>query len=425
MMLKKMEILCCILFLTFNNIGCKDEAVKPNSSQSNIYKQVPFTLDSIWRSYLDENKMETFSINPILNSNNDILMSAWGSSSKSEIFKLYDGVTGSLKWQWSDYYRKEEIFNDERHIVINDALILCSHNATYALDILTGQTIWKHYADTMYGEPFIFKDEDGYIYHSFTGEHGNATCYIFRTKYDQLKWELVCSYNDTISFNRMGSTSIAFSKNSKGEKIMIYTLYLVSAQNKTMSRVCGFNMDTKQTEWVKDYTDKYIEFRVCKMASSVNRVYTFAVNGATWYLVAINATDGSIAWDNVLPDFGVSMHLYKDNIVALCNGSSPINCYNQNNGNLVWQQNFTPADIAKLNFTFGDANVFKNYLFSTQCSNLLVLNLDNGSVVFNKQVALPEGCLQYGIAINEQKRWFYVQDRYNVLCYKLPVEVKY
>ena len=54
-----------------------------------------------------------------------------------------------------------------------------------------------------------------------------------------------------------------------------------------------------------------------------------------------------------------------------------------------------------------------------------MLNLDNGSVVFNKQVALPEGCLQYGIAINEQKRWFYVQDRYNVLCYKLPVEVKY
>lgn len=81
--------------------------------------------------------------------------------------------------------------------------------------------------------------------------------------------------------------------------------------------------------------------------------------------------------------------------------------------------------ITILIFGFDDANVFKNYLFSTQCDNLLLLNLDNGAIVFNKPVSLPQGCLQYGVAINEQKRCFYVQDRNKAICYKLPEEVKY
>jgi hypothetical protein len=81
--------------------------------------------------------------------------------------------------------------------------------------------------------------------------------------------------------------------------------------------------------------------------------------------------------------------------------------------------------LADINFTFGDSKIFKNYLFSTQCDHLLVLNLDNGSIVYFKDISLPNGCLQFGLEINEEKRCFYVQDRMSVVCYKLPDEVKY
>ena len=417
--MNSIKLTCYFLFILLCSSKCKKDDIthSPNISVSKL------TLDTIWSKPL------SFSINPILNSNKDILMSNTFSSPNGEIFKLYDGNNGNLKWQWCDYVRPEQYFNDEGHLQINDALILCSHNATYALNIVTGQTLWKHYSDTMYGEPFIFKDDDGYIYHSFKGENGNATCYFFRTKYDKLNWELVCEYADSINYKNMSCSAIALSVNSKGEKLMIFSAYLVSPENKTMSRICCYNISLKKYEWIKDYTNTYAEFSVSKILEANNKVFTFVMQGSYGILTAINILDGSISWQQQLPEYGKQMFLYKDNIIVLSDEGGDIEsaytlCFNQNNGSKIWNIKLDRT-YGSIDFNGGDANIFKNYLFSTQCGNLLVLNLDYGTVIFNKQVALPEGCLQAGVAINEQKRFFYVQDRYRVVCYKLPEEVKY
>jgi outer membrane protein assembly factor BamB len=142
-------------------------------------------------------------------------------------------------------------------------------------------------------------------------------------------------------------------------------------------------------------------------------------------LVAFNVKDGSVAWEKKLPNFGVGIYLYKNSIIPLCNGGNPVTAYDLNTGNVVWQQNFTDDQLSNLNFDLSDSKVFKNYLLSTQCDHLLVLNLDNGSIVYFKDISLPNGCLQFGLEINEEKRCFYVQDRMSVVCYKLPDEVKY
>jgi outer membrane protein assembly factor BamB len=418
--MKKYYTVGYILFIILSSSKCKEEASPlPNPNPWGYHTPA---LDTLWTAPLG------FGITPKFTSNKDVLMSEVFTNAQGEKFKLFDGNTGKLKWEWADYLKVEESFSGGSHTVVNDALILCGRNATYALNMLTGQTLWKHLMDSMSGSPQIYKDEDGYIYHGFDGKNGS---YIFRTKYNEPKWELVCSYNDTFIFDKYDITPLAFSQNNKAEKIMIFTLYLeynANGKRMTKSRVCGYNLNSKQYEWKKDYTDKYYEFRVCKMASNAGKVFTFSVYQDKWYLTAINANDGSIAWDKTLPNFGVSMHLYKDNIVALSGGSSTVFCLNQNTGAVVWETPFVYKDDASypnMNFAFDDANVFKNYLFSTQCDNLLVLNLDNGAIVFNKPVSLPQGCLQYGVAINEQKRCFYVQDRNKAICYKLPEEVKY
>jgi outer membrane protein assembly factor BamB len=412
------------LILILTNSKCKEEVIKPPPNINPYFK--PSFLDTIWRSYIGG-----FSNNPILNSNNDILMSKTYGNSQGEIFKLFDGATGKLKWEWADYFKPEEYFNDESHSVIKDVLVLCARNNTYALDMLTGKTIWKNKMDSISGSPQIYKDEDGYIYHGFSSKTQASTYYIFRTKYNEGNWELVCTFKDTLIVDRVIGTSIACSKNNKGEKIMVFTLYMdftINGERGINIKSCGYNLITKNYEWEKDYTNRFYEFSVCNMHSAEGKVFTFANYSGNWYIVAINASDGSIVWDKVLPDFGVSMHLYKDNIVVLSNGSSKVLCLNQNTGTVVWETPFVyhnDASYPNMNFAFGDANVFKNYLFSTQGSNLLVLNLENGNIVFNKQVALPSGFLRDGVAINEQKRWFYVGDQVSVVCYKLPDEVKY
>lgn len=75
--------------------------------------------------------------------------------------------------------------------------------------------------------------------------------------------------------------------------------------------------------------------------------------------------------------------------------------------------------MSYLKFEYGSDVVYKNYLISNLCK----LNLDNGHIVFNKQVALNEGCLQHGVVINQQRGVFYVEDRKFVNCFKLPNEI--
>jgi hypothetical protein len=68
--------------------------------------------------------------------------------------------------------------------------------------------------------------------------------------------------------------------------------------------------------------------------------------------------------------------------------------------------------------------VYKNFLISTQCGKMLAVNLDNGKEVYYDAPKVMGECLQHGLAINEEKRWFYVQDRFYINCYTLPFQIK-
>jgi outer membrane protein assembly factor BamB len=418
-----------LLFIVLISSKCKEEAIKPLPNK-NLWGQPTPAIDTLWTASLG------FGITPKLTNNKDILMSEVFTNVQGENFKLFDGNTGKLKWEWADYFKVEESFGGGSHTVINDALILCGRNATYALNMHNGQTLWKHLMDTMIGSPQIYNDEDGYIYHGFGSKTENSTYYIYKTKYHEPKWELVCTFKDTLPLDRVLGTSIACSNNAKGEKIMVFTLYMdytLNGELKTVSKVCGYNLNTLQYEWIKDYSDQWGELSICKMQNSNGKVFTFAAKGPKGLLLAFDVNNGNIAWKQELPEYGTSLMLYKNSIVITSDYGSTTDkgfviSFDQNSGNKIWESIFINEGIlGKPSYQFGfDAtNIFKNYLFSTQCNNLLILNLDNGAIVFNKPVSLPNGCLQYGVAINEQKRCFYVQDRNKAICYKLPEEVKY
>ncbi|MDZ4667926.1 MAG: PQQ-binding-like beta-propeller repeat protein [bacterium] len=404
------------LFFAIILIGCKvkEEVVTP--LPNNVGKS---KLDTLWRARLG------FSINPILNDNKDIFVSHMFGQNGDE-FKLFDHLNGKLKWKWNDFLVFEEGLLNLQCLHKNELFLIASGPRRYALNINTGQTVWRSQIDSLHGESRIYENGDK-IYSTYISRNKVPRIYIYHANYSLGDWNPLCYYEDSSSeFQEVNSAALSFSKNSQGETILVITLHVFSADVKKLKvKVCGYNMVKKQFEWVKDYTSRYSEFMTCKMVSNDSKVFTYAVYGTIRYLVAINANDGSIAWEQPMPDLGVGIYPYQDKLISLSNGSQPAICVDQNTGNVVWKQNFTSSELDNLNFKLADSKVFKNYLFSTHCDYLLILNLDDGNIVYNKYVAFPNGCLQYSVAINEEKRLFYVQDRNFLNCYKLPDEVKY
>jgi outer membrane protein assembly factor BamB len=415
--MKIRNVIYFLISISILSTSCKvEEFVSPPKQVKKL------VLDTTWTAYIGG-----YSNNPITNSNGDVLMSKVFDNPEGEIFKLYDGVTGKLKWEWHDYIKPAYEFSDNCHVLIKDVLALNAGSKTYAFNILTGKTIWRNSITNLEASPQFYAGPDNYIYQGFSDITRTFKSYFYRTKYDQGNWELVCTFEDsTKQFDVIYSSPVAFSKNDIGEQIMVYTLHLLSSRDGDIyaSKVCGFNLSTNKFEWIRDYSDRYYEFMICNMQSNNEKVFTFATYGSKRYLIAINANDGSIAWEQIIPDLGVGLFSYKDLVIPTCNGNNPLTAYNQTTGKPVWSNPLTGLGLTMLNFAFGDAIVYKNYLISTQGDNLLVVNMDGGGVLYKEKIALPQGYLQFGVAINEKERLLYVQDRLRVVCYKLPDEIK-
>lgn len=378
-------------------------------------------LDTVWtRSFC------CTSTKPTLNKNGDLLVSAkLNEIDTGEKFLLLDKNTGAVKWAISP----EKAFGSR--IQIDDIFIQSSGRHSYALNIVTGQTVWKYSIDSMAATSQICKDEDGYIYKGFNSEKLPSTIYIFRAKYNIGKWELVCTYTDKNPLpGRFEPSSIGVTKNAKGEKIVsfsIYTYYGNLDSNKAL--LVGYNLSTQTFDWEKNYRPNPLaEFSVFMFTNHQGIVYAFASGYfQTSHLLAFDVNTGDIIWQKLLPDFGVDIDFYKENMIVTSNDKSAVYCLNQKTGNLVWEQPFaqmTTEQRSDLSFSFDESIIFKNYHLSTQGRRLLALNADNGEIVFFDHTTLPEGYLNNGIAVNEQKGVFYAVDGRRIICYKLPTSIK-
>jgi outer membrane protein assembly factor BamB len=382
------------------------------------------TMDTVWRTQIND-----YSITPMLNSEGDVLSSKMFSSS-GEVFQLFDGKTGKLKWEWKDYFSPESGFKGSNHVLYKDVLVLSRKNTSYAVDAITGKTIWRDYQNDLFGDNFLTGDEDGFIYHSFRPMNlDNRFVYIWRTRYDQLSWEQVCVFEEPMPLDRIRTGNMIIAKNKEGEKVLIYTLHIfreINGETKEMSRVIAYNLHTKKVIWNHDNSKQDINLTFWKtsMVSKGNTVFIFGVIGQEYVLNAYQVDTGKLLWSKSIPDFGLGLYLYKDLIIPLINRTRMVEALDINTGNAKWVQPFNDKPIYQINFDFDDSKVYKNFLISTVCDKLLALDLENGRVVYYEKPKVMYNCLQYGLAINEDKRWFYIQDRKFINCYKIPFQIK-
>jgi outer membrane protein assembly factor BamB len=411
------QFLALITFITAIEFfyGCKTEAIKPNLSIPSKLE-----LDTLWSYTIND-----YSIKPQINLNGDILISRAYNDNSGEKFELIDGKIGEKKWDWSNFFQADRGFSTMDIKKIDNQIVLTSRNNSYSFDIQTGKTVWRN-SSSLIGEVGNSLDNEGNIYQGFL--NGINQTFIYRTNIKNGDQYPVCSFKDSIEGHKIGITTTSITKNNLDEKLVIYSILIFYKENeilKGISKLIAFNITQNKFEWIKDYTNKYIEFMTSAPIATDNQVYYFARYGSNHFLVCINSNDGTVKWERAIPYLGTDKFLYKNSIVVMSLGAQPVLSINKETGDLIWQRDFTEQEKQNINFEFGDGVVFKNYLFSTECDNLLVLNLDNGNIVYNKKISLPNGCLQYGVAIDEARRVFYVQDRYRIICYKLPKEIVY
>lgn len=413
------NMLLNICLVSLGLFGCiKDPPIKPTPYPPNPWEK-KLELEEVWKTLLDEETgIETGSIRPIINRDGDIIMSNNNLRSEQEPIKLYNGKTGELKWTWKDYDGVAYNFYIDKNTTIGDALFLSAYNITYAMDMVTGQTLWKNRVNK-YGSPGIYSNGD-YIYKGFTGESWEYAHYLYRTKYNEANWELVYKYTDTTqTFNSLFETTVNFAKKSNGDELVIYPLE-EGGSTKSPSILCCYNLTQKKVEWIVKNAIDYGSFLIGPQSIVYNGMfYSFA----GLKLVAFKIEDGSIAWDREIGSPGspgVELFLYKNNLITTARNDDPIYSINSETGDIIWSQNNYAAS-SQSGFDFGSSVIFKNFLISTQCDVLLFINLDNGKVIAQKQI--DKGCLEYGITVNEKEGVFYVGDSKYVRCFKLPEEV--
>jgi outer membrane protein assembly factor BamB len=368
-----------------------------------------------------------YSIKPHLTKEGNVIYTQMFSfDPRGESVFMVDGLTGKQLFEWKNYLHTPLTISDDGVFFKGDKMVFSNGPRNYCLNTVNGSTIWRtQILDHSAGVP-LYSDGSKYYYQRMS--NSNYQVDIYKSEIESgIKVIEFSVFDSTRKYEDLTGGPIVLGKNNKNENILILKVFFRSTIHDypPKTKVYCYNLTKKKIDWVEDFEGKMNEIQVSNFATKGNKTFLSGFYQKTWYIFCLDNDNGQIIWQQVLPNFCVGLHLYEDQVIAISAGQSPICSFYTINGNPRWTTSFLDEPYYDINFDFGDAIVFKNYLISTQGDFLLGLNLENGRVICHKKMALPNSYMQYGIAINEEKRLFYVQDRFRILCYRLPKEIAY
>ncbi|MFZ4798537.1 MAG: hypothetical protein ACOYMA_13655 [Bacteroidia bacterium] len=414
----KLIVLIAIVFIS----NCKRQ--EPPIPSHPPYKSFS-ALELVWRTKLSDSiNTKVFDIFPTKNSEGDIFFSSNYYLKNEHSFILIDGKTGVLKWEVFPFLgSNENPFFSQKPYLLNDVLVFHTQNYIYSLSTVTGQILWKQSTSIMNGTYDIFHDNDKYIYFATEiKKPGIIENEIYRTKYNDLNWELVTKIIDSSNYYNAGNT-LTFTHNMKEESLLILEKDLEVNYKNVLSRFYCYNITLGKMQWVTELKDKVIQFENSYPGkiecNNQNVIFTWLnYNFSVSAVCALKLEDGSLAWENIDSisgfNFDFNFFIYnKNNIIR----NDAVKSLNSLTGSENW--------ISKYNYNEYTKIIFKNYLFSTGRSYLSVYDLNNGNQVFNNSVSLPGWSIQGKVAISEDNRLLYFKDELYLNCFKLPSEIIY
>ncbi len=405
-----------LLGLVLTLLACKSQ------KKTDVPKPIAnLTYDTVWTI------PASYSLKPHLTKEGNVVYNdLFSPNPKGGSIFIVDGLTGKQLFEWNNYLHTPLTISDNGVFYKDNKMVFCNGPRNYCINTENGATLWRTQMLDYSASTFLFSDSNKYYYQGMS--NANYQVDIYKSEIESGKKEIAFSIFDTTKmYEDLLVNPIVVSINSKNESVLLTKVAFRAAINDypLKTKVFCYNLTQKKLDWVEDFEGKMNQIHVSNFATKGNKTFLSGFYQKTWYIFCLDNDNGQIIWQQVLPNFCVGLHLYEDQVIAMSAGQSPITSFNTTNGNPKWTTSFFDEPYYDINFDFGDAIVFKNYLISTQGDYLLGLNLENGRVICHKKMALPNSYMQYGIAINEEKRLFYVQDRFRLLCYRLPKEIAY
>lgn len=333
-----------------------------------------------------------------------------------ELYELSNPETGNSVWKWSEYVtqnKSQNWENPDNLIFKNDVLILNTGGAIYAVNAISGKTLWVQKLDSMKVTNIkIDNNNDLYIAYKLY-QNNNDKITILKTNFNALNWRTVFSINDSASVNDF-DCSIDFAQNKNGENMLLF------AQNVyyKSSVIYGYNLSLSKTDWITNFEDRHSSYQLQQINCYDKKLFiTLNDQENGIFLECIDVNNGQLIWENNYPTLkrdGKIFYFLNNNIIYI---GDRIFCINITNGNTLWQTNymFDPKQVP-LFYT----SLYKNFLLITTENKLQIMDVLKNEMISNQAIFnYPAQCYS-STFVYPEKKLFYIYNNDKLNCYKAP-----
>lgn len=392
-------------------LGCSKDRVQKTATNRG-------EMEIVWSADLLEHGVSASSMDPVIYKDIVVFSGGFGSyNGVTDPIYFMDSATGEINDYWGNYsYTPYHPF-DYCYMVAHDKyLVIGNFNGVDCINLETKSSEWGTVFPVGYG--WLFKSFfNGRIYHtqSFVSEGFNKTA-LLRTPVESCNWDTVLLFEAQVPDEKNISV-LAGILNEFGEEV-IYFLEVGTDQlsnTPVEERLVAYNISSGREEWKYKLPAAGGSFCSGPVVSS-QAVY-FKDHR---YVYCINRENGGFRWrfdytlGNPLSDFSKGNILLKGNTLFIKGSDPRLIALNATDGSVIWENRGVGHGISGL-FT-----VFENKLFFCSGGHLKVIDVNTGESLLSED---RQGFLVDAtntVAIDTLRRVLYLSDYRKAFCLKIP-----
>ena len=348
---------------------------------------------------------------------------------KLNVLKMYDKISGNLIWakEISGY------LNISAYGFTKDYIIANERSYIHIINAQTGKTVhivdWFNFRDDICGLPRMNVIGD-WIYHSASPcQRGNPDQTFMRYHIPDGRIDTLIDIVGHINGGYVGGLERPkLWMHPNGDSVLIFqnrTINFGTSRNRV--DLFAWSLKTRDTLWL-------IDSLTPSGFANVNspQIYDDKIYMREFFNVfCINPMDGSIVWNSVATDMGVSNLdiLFNEKRFYLHEGIREMYAYDINTGDLIWMADEKDGqDLGRGEFM----TYHKGFIYSTY-GDISATDANNGKVKwtyrtpnYNKTLKLSTANLGMsdGLIIDPETDLMYVHDGFFAMCVKLPEKLK-
>lgn len=324
-----------------------------------------------------------------------------------------DTATGELLETWSDYGQGASVYLASNTASEDEYLVLASKFSIDCINLRNRNTQWSA-AIRDYGLPWP-SISDGYVYYSFTREHGQAkSAFLMRSPCSTESWDTIFRLNDnrgTVPY----FIGLGFGQLGNGDKVVLWKNRIEFSNGSDETQVFAYNITADSLQWKSEKFDEFSGIQKIQIES--DRAFVSLSDK----LVCLDLNSGNTIWIQDFADVNPSLpfKLYDGTFVILNNkivvkaASDELVFLFKGSGNIARVVQDLPVGIRD-EFTY-----FEDKLFYAGMRLTIIDAIQGAELITENQVSHLRDPTSK-IVIDPVRRVMYYHDFYYLYCVKIP-----